>query len=301
MSGGKGGGGAQTVTNQTVLPPFIQQGATQNLAFANQVADRPYDSYSGQTIAGFTPDQQAAMDWVRNNFATGGNAITAAGAPISGSNLTTTAQSLLNPYLDQVQTNAVNELQRSSQMSQNDLAAKAASAGAFGGTRFGVQSAELASDTARQAGELTANIRSQGWNTAVDTALKQATTSAQIANAAQTAGLQGVAALANTGAAQQNQAQTELNDAIQKWQAARDYPLEQLAIKESALGSTPYGGTSTSTQPLNRGNTGLTALSGAGTGAALGTALSSALALTGGAAGAATGGGAAIGALLALL
>src|SRR5262249_7738348 len=151
------------------IPPFLLQGGQQNLDFANQIAARPYDSYSGQTVAPMSPDASAAYDWVRNNFSSGANAISAAASPITGNNLTTTAQSLLNPYLSNVEQGAETELQRSAAIAQNDLASKFVGANAFGGTRYGLQSAALSSDTARQAGELSANIRSQGWNQAVTT------------------------------------------------------------------------------------------------------------------------------------
>lgn len=65
----------------------------------------------------------------------------------------------------------------------------------------------------------------------------------------------------------------------------RRLPLQQLGIQESALTSTPYGGTSTSTQPLNSGGTGsavMAGLGGAATGAALGAAGSAALGATAG-------------------
>lgn len=270
--GGGKGGSPQTVTNQTQLPAFITQGGQQNLDIANQIAAQPYQDYPGQSVAGLTPDQQAAFNAVRGGYANAGNQIGAATSAITGPNLTTTAQSLLNPYLSNVEQGAETELQRSGQLAQNDLASKAASAGAFGGTRFGLQSAALSSDTARQAGELSANIRSAGWNTAMNTALQQAGAVGQLANLGQTAMLTGASALNAGGAQQQTQQQNELNDLISRWQAARDYPLEGLAIRESALSSTPFAGMTTSTQPLNAGNPALGALGGAATGAALGSA-----------------------------
>lgn len=296
--GGKGGGNPQTVTNSTQLPPFLLQGGQENLDLAKSIADRPYADYPGARVAGLTPDQQASYDWVRNNFSNASTAITNAAQGVTGGNLTSTAQSLLNPYLANVETGAENQLQRSADLAQNRIASQAASAGAFGGTRFGLQSSALSSDTARQAGELSANIRSAGWNQAVDTALKQAAGVAGLATAGQTAGLQGASALQTVGGQEQTQQQTDINDAIARWQAARDYPLEGLAIRESALSSTPYQGTTTSTQPLNKGNPALAGLGGAATGAALGGSIATAL---GASAGVGTGLGAGAGLLLALL
>jgi hypothetical protein len=253
--GGKGGGTTQ-VTNQTQIPPWISEAGQSNYNFATDISNRPYAAYPGQTVAGMTPDQGAAYDWVRNNYTNAGTAITDARNSITGGNLVTSANNLLNPYLSAVENSAVGQVQRQGQLAQNDLAAKAASAGAFGGTRFGVQSGILSADTARAAGDISNTIRGQGWDKAISSALTQAGQVGQMAAAGQTAGLQGASALAVGGAAQQQQNQQDINALIQNWQQARDYPLEQLAIRQSGLTSTPYSTTTTSSQPY-QGQSGL--------------------------------------------
>lgn len=268
--GSGSGGGSQTVSNQTILPDWVQVAAQNNLTQAQQVAAQPYQAYTGQTVAPLTADQQAAYNYVANNLGTASNTINQAAQGVTGSNLTTTAQGLLNPYLDQVESYGVGQVQRQGALAQNQLAAQAAQAGAFGGTRFGVQAGVLSAETARQAGDLSAQIRSQGWDTAVNTALQQAGTVANLASQGQTAGLTSASALSQAGAQEQNQNQADINALIQQWQTAQNYPLQQLAINESALTSTPYGGTSTSTQPIRTGSPGLSALSGAATGATAG-------------------------------
>jgi hypothetical protein len=138
-----GGSKDSTVTNKTDIPSWLQDAAVSNLSFANDVASKPYEQYTGQQVASITPDQQAAYDWVRQNLGTGSNAIGQAAQQITGSNLTTTAQSLLNPYLGAVEQPALDALAKQGARNQNDLASKAAGAGAFGGTRFGVESGVL--------------------------------------------------------------------------------------------------------------------------------------------------------------
>ncbi|HWG80735.1 MAG TPA: glycine zipper domain-containing protein, partial [Stellaceae bacterium] len=101
-------------------------------------------------------------------------------------------------------------------------------------------------------------------------ALDQAQQVAGMAGASQAAGLAGASALSQAGAQQQSEEQAKLNAALQAWQDAQNYPLQQLAINQSALTSTPYGGTSTSTQPVNKANPAMGALSGAAAGAAAG-------------------------------
>jgi hypothetical protein len=272
MSGG--GSKDSTVTNKTDIPPWLQEAAINNLGFANTIAATPYQGYTGAQVAPVTPDQQAAYDYVRQNLGAATGTIGAATDRISGDNLTTTAQSLLNPYLGAVEAPALDAVRRQGETAQNDLAAKAAGAGAFGGTRFGVQAGELGAATARQAGELSASIRSQGWDKAVATAMGQAAGVGQLATAGQTAGLAGASALSSAGYQEQQNQQAQLTAMLQQWQEARDYPLQQLAIREGAVTSTPYGGTTASTQPLNKPNPVTSAIGGALSGAAAGTAIS---------------------------
>jgi hypothetical protein len=265
-----GGSKDSTVTNKTDIPSWLQDAAVSNLSFANDVASKPYEQYTGQQVASITPDQQAAYDWVRQNLGTGSNAIGQAAQQITGSNLTTTAQSLLNPYLGAVEQPALDALAKQGARNQNDLASKAAGAGAFGGTRFGVESGVLGSETAAKAGELSANIRSQGWDKAVSTALTQAGEQASLATQGQTAGLTAASALSTAGYQQQQNEQAQLSSALEDWQNQQNWGQQQLAIREGAVTATPYGGTTSSTQPINKGNAAVSALGGALSGAAAG-------------------------------
>ncbi|HEV8502937.1 MAG TPA: hypothetical protein VGR63_15285 [Casimicrobiaceae bacterium] len=272
MSGSSGSQNS-TVTNKTDVPSWLQDAAISNLGFAQDVAAKPYEQYTGQQVASITPDQQAAYDWVRKNLGAGSNAIGQAAQQITGSNLTTTAQSLLNPYLGAVEDPALAALAKQGARSQNDLASKAAGAGAFGGTRFGVESGVLGSETAAKAGELSANIRSQGWDKAVSTALTQAGEQASLATQQQTAGLAGASALSTAGYQQQQNEQANLSAALEDWQNQQNWGQQQLAIREGAVTATPYGGTTTSSQPINKGNPAVSALGGALAGAAAGSAI----------------------------
>ena len=64
MSMGKSGGGS-TVETSSDIPERYRDFVDGNLALAGTVANRPYISYQGPRIAGFTPDQQAAFGVVR--------------------------------------------------------------------------------------------------------------------------------------------------------------------------------------------------------------------------------------------
>lgn len=119
----------------------------------------------------------------------------------------------MNPYLDQVESYALQNLQAGTQQGLNKIGDQAAASGAFGGSRQGVQEGVLMGDASKRAGELSANIRAQGYDKALQqiTADQNRNLQGQVSN--QGAGLQNAgyglqAGLANLNAAMQAQ---ELN------------------------------------------------------------------------------------------
>lgn len=77
----------------------------------------------------------------------------------------------MDPYQQQVIRNAMDEMRRQSDISQQAAAAQAVRAGAFGGSRFGVQQAELARNLAQAQDQKIAELMSQGYSQAQATAL----------------------------------------------------------------------------------------------------------------------------------
>ena len=257
---GGGGGGApssQSTTTETILPDWVASQVQQNIAKADELAQQPYQAYSGPTLAGFTPDQLAAFQAVRNIQGTAAGQIGQAYDKVA--NLPATTQSLLNPYMEKVGGDVTSNMLRASTAAQQNAAGNAVASGAFGGTRDAVQRAAIDSETQRNVGQAINSIASQGWNTATGTALNQAQTMAQLAGAGQSAALTGASALQQVGTAQQTMQQAQYSQALQQWQQAQNWPYQQLAVLQSALAGSPYGATVTSSQPYNQ-NTAASAL-----------------------------------------
>lgn len=73
----------------------------------------------------------------------------------------------MNPYTGEVIDAALGDLDRSRQMTQNQNAASATAAGAFGGSRHGVVEAETNRAYADQASQMAAQLRNAGFQTAL--------------------------------------------------------------------------------------------------------------------------------------
>ena len=250
MGGGGGGGSSgQDVTNETILPDWVQSQVTKNMAMANQAASQPYQAYTDPTLAGFTPDQLAAFQAVRD--IQGKSTAQLGAAYDKAANLPAAAQSLLNPYEAKVGGDVTSNMLRASTATTAANNANAAATDAFGGTRNAVENSTIASETQRNIGQAINTVASQGWSNATGTALQQAQSMGDLAVKGQTAALTDANALAQIGGQQQTAQQAQYADALSKWQQQQNWPYQQLAILQSALAGSPYGNQVQSAQPYN--------------------------------------------------
>lgn len=225
--GGSSQPATTTQVTKTELPAWLEGTTKENIAIADQISKRPYQAYGGQMTAGYTPEQIAAMDYAQqgvgmttplyqsaalaaNNAAnftpssvssqsvspgsigyervgTGQVGFERVNAP---SFLTGNVDAYMNPFINSVESAALSRLEGATKQAVNRLGDQARQARAFGGSRQGIAEGVTLGEAARSAGELSANLRSQGFNTA--SALMQADQqrAMQAALANQAAGMQ---------------------------------------------------------------------------------------------------------------
>ena len=259
-------------TKQTIDPRLTNaalQVFGQGQAAANQLGVRE--------IAGFTPDQLAAMDMTRQAVGTGSGAVNQAvgtAGQVAGYNpqqvqgqsfLNANIGAYMNPYLQNVAGNVLSDLDRQRLMQQNQNAASAFQAKAFGGSRQGVLEAETNRAAQENAARALTDLYSGGFNAAAGLAGQDLAMAQQAALANQQAGLAGaglnlqaagqlgqlgqtqqgmaqsdIAALGNVGSMQQ-QLQQATTD------AERNLISERFALQNAALGAlAPLAGNVTS-------------------------------------------------------
>lgn len=76
----------------------------------------------------------------------------------------------MNPYTNQVVNRSMQDMNQARQMAMNDVGAQATAAGAFGGSRHGLVEAQTNREFADAAGDMSAGLRQQGYNTALGAA-----------------------------------------------------------------------------------------------------------------------------------
>lgn len=229
------GGKPQTSTQTTTINPYAMQAYQQNLNLARS------------TAAGLGPQQFAGFD---PRYEAGEKALYEASMKPFGAEDIAAFQ---NPYESQVVQQSLQDIERSRQMQSLQDANRATAAKAFGGSRYGVQSALTNEAALQEAARTAGQLRSAGYGQA-----------AELAKQARQLNMQGYQNAMNLGLTRQQFAQLGLD-------AQRNLPLQRLAIEQAAMSAQPanLGSTSTSSQPTSK-NVLTGALGGAAAGAQFG-------------------------------
>ena len=202
--GSGGGGGASSGTQETIQreAPGVESRKLalydEAVKLAQQPVSIPAYQVAGPTGLEQTGFQQAATTGVGQQAV--GQGITSLQAGLGSAFGAPNVSQFFNPY----QSYVTDEINRQAQIGQNQLAAQAVQAGAFGGGREGVQRAEL--DRARL--ETIGQSQAQGFQTALGAAQQQQGLQAQ-------AGLQTGQALGQLGAQQQAMQQGDIQSLLQ--------------------------------------------------------------------------------------
>lgn len=269
---GKGGGGqsqpsSQTVT-QTSIPQYARPYVERMLGKAEALTETPYQPYGGQRIAEFNPLQQQAFESAANlgparqlGVGTEMAGIAGLGGLGAGQRYAQMAtnpyatQAYMSPYIEGALAPQMREARRQSDISGLQSAGQAVKAGAFGGSRFGLQEAERQ----RNLSQLQSDIYGRGMQTAFEQARQAQQFGADLGLrgyglAGQLAGTLGqlgqtqfaqqqaaIQAQAAAGAQQQQLEQEKLTQQYQDFLTQRGYPQQQLAFMSDILRGVPLG------------------------------------------------------------
>lgn len=246
---------SQTVS-QTSIPEYARPYVERMLGKAEAFSNTPYQAYGGERIAGFSPMQQQAFQGVQNlqpsqqlGTATQMAGMAGLGSLRAGQQYNQMAtnpyamQAYMSPYIQGALNPQLEEARRQSDITGLRNAGQAVGAGAFGGSRFGIQEAERQRNLA--------TLQNQIYGTGMQNAFQNAQQAQQFGA---TLGLQGLGqglqaagqlgqlgqqqfgqqkdilnALSSAGGQQQNLEQQRLSQQYQDFINQRDYPKQQLS------------------------------------------------------------------------
>lgn len=268
---------SSTATSTPVLPANVQAARDDLLTRTQAFAAAPYQQYTGERVAGFTPDQLAGMQTARDVATSGGQLaqltpdLVRRGVSATESMATrlpdTDIQAYMNPYVEGVLDPMLRDIADRSAAERLRLGQRAAGSGSFGGSRQAIAEGELERGTQRTMAEESAKQRSAAYMSALDQFRRdQAVIPALYQSALGQLGagqeqigrrLTGeVAPMLQIGGMEQAYNQANLDVARRDFEEQRDYPLRGIEVLRNALSLAPQslgiGSTGTTTQEVSR-------------------------------------------------
>jgi len=244
------------------------------LTDAENVANQPFQAYTGTLTAPMSGNQQQAYTQASNvansGVAQADNAAATglAGQAAGNSWNATTAANYMNPYTQDVTNAATAAANKSYLQNLASVQTQAAGSGAFGNSREAIEEGELAGQNQMNVGSLTATNNANAYNSAIQTWQADNQNKLQAAQAYENAG-QDVTAMNNdqisnllqTGGVSQVISQTDLNNQYNQFMRQQGWSAQQLGSLISAMGqsgnetATPAVQSNTANQLLGLGST----------------------------------------------
>jgi len=232
-------------STQSTLSEWAGPYVTSMLGKAQALSEQPYQVYQGPMTAGESALQSKYFTGLGGltfpsqlgqtfSSSTAPTLPTATG-PAGSTTPTGPAAQYMNPYLQAVLAPQLEELRRQAAMTQAQQAGKAAQAGAFGGSRYGLMEAEGARNLLQ---EMNKTIGT-GYANAYDKAMQQFNT--EQGQAKTLADM-----IASAGTQQRGIEQEGITADYNEFLAQRDYPMKQLQFQQSMLQGLPISTVSTS-------------------------------------------------------
>ena len=240
-----------TTTQRNELPQFLEDAYKKLTQQATAVTDPgvQYMPYGGQRLAPLTTEQQAARQLAfqgaqafQPDLQQARGLTSLAVSPITGQDI----NYYMNPFQDAVTRNVLDEMRRRSDIEGQRTADAAVRAGAFGGSRFGVQEAERLRNLRQQQTRTATDLARQNYQQAL--AAAQSQRAQQLAGGQQMSNLagqqmnlqrQGIAGLSQAGLQGQQQLQRGMDIAYQDFLRQQQFPYTQAATLGNLLSGVP--------------------------------------------------------------
>ena len=254
----------QTVTQR--LAPFQEDFLADIFAQAEALKETPMP-FAPQQLAGLSETQQQAAQLGKagiGSYLPYMQAATLAAQQSGAFNQPGAVTQFMNPFEQAVIDQSMQDIARSGQMQQNQLAAQAAGAGAFGGSRGALAQSELTRNILDQQARTAAQLRASGFGQAQQAAQQAAQLAGQqaaqfgtMAGQAQQFGTQDINTLLGLGSMEQSQAQAALDVARQNALAQQALPFQQVGFMSDIFRGVPslqQTSTATTTPPPSTGS-----------------------------------------------
>jgi hypothetical protein len=218
------------------IPQYFKDIQERTLKKAEQLGQRPYQAYTGQMIAPLSALEQQSANVATQQLLPQTQQLRAIGEQRF---TPTVAQQYMNPYESQVIKGAIGDVEEQYQQAQRALSATAVGAGAFGGTRFGVERALGTERFLDQVGDISSRLRQAGFESGAARFAGDRASQLQAAQAQLSGTAGAIQGLSTLGATSRGIEQAGLAEAYRDFIERREYPVEQVRQVVGALAGAP--------------------------------------------------------------
>jgi len=218
------------------IPEYFKEIQERTLRTAETEFSKPYQGFQGQRIAQLDPYEIQAGNIYQNQILPQSGQLAAIGAQTYD---TATAQAYANPYENQVISGALGDLREAYGQTQKSMNASAIGAGAFGGSRQGIQNVLGAERFIDSAGDTSARLRQAGFESGANRFMQDRATQLGAAQSQINALGQTSAGLAGFGAQARGIEQAGLAEGYRDFIEEREYGAGQVKQMIGALSGAP--------------------------------------------------------------
>jgi hypothetical protein len=225
----------QMTGSSDALAQYAGPYVTDMLGRGAALADQPYYAYEGPLTAGESALQAQAFQGLAGLAAPDTMGAYAPGSFTEEG----TAQTYMNPYLQQVLDPQLDELRRQAEISRTQQAGKLTRAGAFGGSRQQLAESELTRNLLDKMAGVTGKTYADAFNRAQDQFNIEQKMGQQAQNLANQYGLEALAAQQRGGDIQRGIEQEGIFADRLQFEEERDFPYKQVQYMQSLLQGLP--------------------------------------------------------------
>ena len=257
----KAASSTQKANNASVAQTQAAQGSM--LTQAEQVAQQPFQAYTGTLTAPMSANQQQANTMASQTANAGAgqadiNNATGLIGQVAGNGFNQqNLQNYESPYTNQVVDTALANQNKSYLQNLAGIQAQAGGSGAFGGSREAIQEADAGAANSLNTATTTANLENSAYQNAVSAWQNDNATKLQAANAYAAAGNDvtnmnstQISDLLKTGGVAQVIAQTDLSNQYGQFLRQQGWSAQQLQPLIQAVGAAKGGGGTTQSAPV---------------------------------------------------
>jgi len=225
----------QMTGSSDALAQYAGPYVTDMLGRGAALADQPYYAYEGPLTAGESALQAQAFQGLAGLAAPDTMGAYAPGSFTEEG----TAQTYMNPYLQQVLDPQLDELRRQAEISRTQQAGKLTRAGAFGGSRQQLAESELTRNLLDKMAGVTGKTYADAFNRAQDQFNIEQKMGQQAQTLANQYGLEALAAQQRGGDIQRGIEQEGIFADRLQFEEERDFPYKQVQYMQSLLQGLP--------------------------------------------------------------